>query len=164
MVGGTKPGKHNVRNRQRREKRRVLIAEAKVSLVRIKELEAQLKLEEEQKSELHDPQQVKKLETQLGFVQEDKERLEHKLQKQEQYSEQHGRKLLGLIRREEREVEKKRAELKELEEKHSEEIMEKYYEALDQQGALERKRMVRIITQRNKSFVGSEKKYASLGH
>ena len=136
VVGGTKPGKHNVRNRQRREKRRVLIAEAKVSLVRVKELEDQLKLEEEQKSELHDPQ-VKKLETQLRLVQEEK----HKLQRQEQHNEQRGTKLQGLLllrREEEREVEKKRAEFKELEEKHSEEIMEKYYEALDQQGALER--------------------------
>ena len=110
----------------------MLIAEAKVSLVRVKELEDQLKLEEEQKSELHD--QVKKLETQLRLVQEEK----HKLQRQEQWSDKHRRELVGLLRREEREVEEKRAELKELEEKHSEEIMEKHYEALDQQGALER--------------------------
>ena len=96
----------------------MLIAEAKVSLVRVKELEDQLKLEEEQKSELHDPQ-VQKLETQLRLVQEEK----HKLQRQEQYSDKHRRELVGLLRQEEREVEKKRAELKELEEKHSEEIM-----------------------------------------
>ena len=62
----------------------MLIAEAKVSLVRVKELEDQLKLEQEQKSELHDPQ-VKKLEAQLRFVQEEKERLEHKLQHKEKH-------------------------------------------------------------------------------
>ena len=56
-VGGTKPGKHNTRNRRcRAKRRRVLIVEAKVSLVIIKELEAQLKLEEEKHEELHDTQ------------------------------------------------------------------------------------------------------------
>ncbi|CAM9776462.1 unnamed protein product, partial [Heterosigma akashiwo] len=49
MVGGTtkKQGRHHARNRRRREKLKVLKAEAKVSLVKMKELETQL--EEEQK-------------------------------------------------------------------------------------------------------------------
>jgi len=136
-VGGTKPGKHNVRNRLWRDKRRVLMAEAKVSLVRIKELEAQQKLEEEQKSELHDAQKVKKLESRLRFVQEDKERLEQKLQRQKQADER----LLNICRRRyelaEREAEKKQAELKKLEEKHHEEVAELCEEAVGERGMME---------------------------
>mmetsp|Transcript_43124 Transcript_43124/g.70602 ORF Transcript_43124/g.70602 Transcript_43124/m.70602 type:complete len:303 (+) Transcript_43124:1527-2435(+) len=117
-VGGTKPGRHNVRNRQRREKRRVLIAEAKVSLVRVKELEDQLKLEEKQKSELHDPQ-VKRLEAQLRLVQEEKERLEHKLQHKEKHCQQVYDIWSTQCQRAEQEAEEKGAKLEELEKKHS---------------------------------------------
>jgi len=54
MAGGTtKPGKHHARNQLRRDKKRALIAEAKIFLVRVKELQAQLKLKEEKNDELH---------------------------------------------------------------------------------------------------------------
>ena len=66
-VGGTKPGKHNARNRRRCcEKRRVLMVEAKVSLVRIKELEAQLELKEEKKGRAQESEhQLAELQAQL---------------------------------------------------------------------------------------------------
>ena len=54
-VGGTtkKQGRHHARNKRRREKLKVLKAEAKVSLMRVKELETQLEVVQKKESLLY---------------------------------------------------------------------------------------------------------------
>mmetsp|Transcript_10988 Transcript_10988/g.24046 ORF Transcript_10988/g.24046 Transcript_10988/m.24046 type:complete len:320 (-) Transcript_10988:1025-1984(-) len=61
-----KPGKQSARNKRRREKRKVLMAEAKASLVKIKELETQLGLKEKKTDELQESErQLAGLQAQL---------------------------------------------------------------------------------------------------
>ena len=100
MVGGTtkKPGRHHARNRRWREKLKVLKAEVKVSLVRVKELETQLEEEQKKESLLAEGEQKKESQTaesqvQLELEQQKSEELERQLGLEQQKSEELERQL-----------------------------------------------------------------------